>query len=166
MPLRYSESFLTRPIQAGRADRIRGAEPRQGPRLTSARTLVDEGAHVFITGRRQAEPDKAKDAIGRNVTTIQGDVANLGDLDRLYAIVKEEKGALDIVVASAGFVERRATAVATPEHFDKTFNINARGVYFTVQKALRIAAQGRLDRARVVLPASDGTARARDLRGD
>jgi NAD(P)-dependent dehydrogenase (short-subunit alcohol dehydrogenase family) len=104
--------------------------------LAAAKKFVEEGAHVFITGRRESELAKAKAGIGRNVTTVQGDIANLADLDRLYDTVKKEKGALDIIVASAGFVERVSLAAATPEHFDKTFNINARGTFFTVQKAL------------------------------
>jgi NAD(P)-dependent dehydrogenase (short-subunit alcohol dehydrogenase family) len=111
--------------------------------LAAAKKFVDEGAYVFIMGRRQSELDKAKAEIGRNVTAVQGDVANLGDLDRLYRTVRDEKGAVDIVVASAGLVERVLTKEATPEHFDKTFGINARGVYFTVQKALPLLRKGR-----------------------
>ncbi len=103
--------------------------------LATAKRFVAEGAYVFITGRRQSELDKAKTEIGSNVTTVQGDVSNLEDLDRLYNTVKKEKGAIDIVVANAGFVEMVDTANVTPEHFDKTFNINARGTFFTVQKA-------------------------------
>jgi NAD(P)-dependent dehydrogenase (short-subunit alcohol dehydrogenase family) len=110
--------------------------------LAAAKRMVDEGAYVFITGRRQAELDKAKAAIGRNVTTVQGDVANLGDLDRLFAQVWAEKGVVDIVVTSAGFVEHHTIETATPEHFDKTFGINARGVFFTVQKALPLMTRG------------------------
>jgi NAD(P)-dependent dehydrogenase (short-subunit alcohol dehydrogenase family) len=110
--------------------------------LAAAQRFVEEGAHVFITGRRQPELDKAKASIGRNVTAVRGDIAELADLDRLYDTVRKEKGALDIIVASAGFVERRLTADATPEHFDKTFAINARGTYFTVQKALPLLRAG------------------------
>tara|TARA_R110002049_G_scaffold214533_3_gene385987 strand:+ start:6101 stop:6850 length:750 start_codon:yes stop_codon:yes gene_type:complete len=104
--------------------------------LATAKRFVSEGAYVYITGRRQSELDKAVAEIGSNVTAVQGDIANLDDLDRLYAIVKKEKGAIDIVVASAGFVEMVDTLNVTPEHFDKTFNINARGTFFSVQKAL------------------------------
>jgi NAD(P)-dependent dehydrogenase (short-subunit alcohol dehydrogenase family) len=110
--------------------------------LAAAKTFVEEGAYVFITGRRQSELDKAKAAIGSNVSTVQGDVANLADLDRLYRTVKAEKGGLDIVVASAGYVERMLTEDVTPDHFDKTFAINARGVYFTAQKALPLMRRG------------------------
>lgn len=110
--------------------------------LATAKRFVEEGAYVFITGRRAAELEKAKAAIGRNVSTVQGDVASLEDLDRLYAQVKAEKGVVDIIVASAGFVEHQMLASATPEHFDKTFGINARGVYFTVAKALPLMTRG------------------------
>jgi NAD(P)-dependent dehydrogenase (short-subunit alcohol dehydrogenase family) len=110
--------------------------------LATAKRFVEEGAYVFITGRRQAELDKAKAEIGRNVSTVQGDVASLEDLDRLYAQVKAEKGVVDVIVASAGFVEHQTIDQATPEHFDKTFNINARGVYFTVAKALPLMTRG------------------------
>jgi NAD(P)-dependent dehydrogenase (short-subunit alcohol dehydrogenase family) len=110
--------------------------------LAAAKKFVEEGAHVFIMGRRQGELDKAKAEIGKNVSTVQGDVASLSDLDRLYQTVKSEKGGVDIVVASAGVVERVLTEDATPEHFDKTFGVNARGVYFTVQKALPLLRKG------------------------
>jgi len=110
--------------------------------LAAAERFVEEGAFVFITGRRKSELEKAKAAIGRNVAAIQGDVANLADLDRLFEAVKKEKGVVDIVVASAGFVEHAPIDVATPDHFDKTFGINARGVFFTVQKALPLMTRG------------------------
>jgi NAD(P)-dependent dehydrogenase (short-subunit alcohol dehydrogenase family) len=110
--------------------------------LATAFRFVSEGAYVFITGRRQGELDKAVGIIGSNVTAVQGDIASLDDLDRLYATVKSEKGGLDIVVASAGHVEGVPTEAVTPEHFDKTFNVNARGTYFTVQKALPLLRHG------------------------
>ncbi|BAN26351.1 SDR family NAD(P)-dependent oxidoreductase [Caballeronia insecticola] len=110
--------------------------------LATAARFVAEGAYVFITGRRQAELDRAKAIIGSNVTAVQGDIANLDDLDRLYEIVRREKGGLDIIVASAGYVEVLPTESVTPEHFDKTFGINARGTYFTVQKALPLLRDG------------------------
>ncbi len=110
--------------------------------LATAKRFVAEGAYVFITGRRQSELDKAKAVIGKNVTAIQGDIANLTDLDRVYKTVKEQKGGLDVVIANAGFVETRTLATATPEHFDKTFNTNARGTFFTVQKALPLLRDG------------------------
>lgn len=110
--------------------------------LATAKRFVAEGAYVFITGRRQSELDSAKTAIGANVATVAGDVANLADLDRLYRTVAAEKSRVDIVVANAGFVEHAPIDSATPEHFDKTFNINARGTFFTVQKALPLMKQG------------------------
>jgi NAD(P)-dependent dehydrogenase (short-subunit alcohol dehydrogenase family) len=110
--------------------------------LATAKRFVEEGACVYITGRRQAELDNAERIIGSKVTTVQGDVGNPADLDRLYERVKTEKGALDIVVANAGFVEMTTTAHVTPDHFDRTFNINARGTFFTVQKALPLLNRG------------------------
>lgn len=110
--------------------------------LASAKRLVAEGAHVFITGRRQSELDKAAAEIGHGVTAVQGDVASLEGLDRLFAQVQAEKGVVDIVVTSAGVVEAETIDIATPEHFDRTFNVNARGVFFTVQKALPLMTRG------------------------
>jgi NAD(P)-dependent dehydrogenase (short-subunit alcohol dehydrogenase family) len=110
--------------------------------LATAKKYVEEGAYVFIVGRRQGELDKAKAEIGRNVATVQADVAKLADLDRLFGVVKEAKGVVDIVVASAGLVEHATIDTATPEHFDRTFNLNARGVFFTVQKALPLMTRG------------------------
>ena len=110
--------------------------------LATARRFVNEGAYVFITGRRMAELEKARDAIGRNVSIVQGDVANLDDLDRVFAQVRAEKGILDIVVASAGVIEQVPVDTALPEHFDKTFGINTRGAFFTVQKALPLMTRG------------------------
>jgi NAD(P)-dependent dehydrogenase (short-subunit alcohol dehydrogenase family) len=110
--------------------------------LATAKRLVEEGAYVFITGRRKSELEKAKAEIGRNVSTVTGDASKLEDLDALYRVVAAEKKKLDIVVASAGFVEFGFLKSATPEHFDKTFNLNARGVFFTVQKALPILNDG------------------------
>ncbi|MBO0737510.1 MAG: SDR family oxidoreductase [Alphaproteobacteria bacterium] len=110
--------------------------------LATAKTFVDEGAYVFITGRQQSELDKAKVVIGENVSTVQGDVAKLEHLDPLFAQVKAEKGGLDVLVGSAGFVEVAPMAAVTPEHFDKTFAINARGAFFAVQKAVPMMHDG------------------------
>ena len=110
--------------------------------LATARRFIKEGAYVYITGRRQSELDKAKTELGTQVSTVQGDVAELADLDALYKTIAADKRKVDIVVASAGFVEFGFLATATPEHFDKTFNINARGVFFTVQKALPLMNDG------------------------
>jgi NAD(P)-dependent dehydrogenase (short-subunit alcohol dehydrogenase family) len=104
--------------------------------LATAKRFVDEGAFVYIIGRRQAELDKAVNEIGKNVRGIQGDISNLADLDNLYKAINAEKKRIDIVVASAGFVEIKYTPEVTVEHFDKTFDINTKGTFFTVQKAL------------------------------
>jgi NAD(P)-dependent dehydrogenase (short-subunit alcohol dehydrogenase family) len=109
--------------------------------LATAKRFVQEGAYVFITGRRQTELDKAASDIGKNVTAVQGDVSNLQDLDRLYDVVKREKGKVDVVFANAGVVDPVSLADSTPESYDKHFNLNARGVYFTVQKALPLLAE-------------------------
>lgn len=110
--------------------------------LATAKRFVAEGAYVYITGRRQEQLDAAVKEIGSNVAAVQGDVSNLQDIDRLYDIVAKEKGKLDIIVANAGIVERVLLANATPEHFDKIFNVNVRAAYFTVQKALPILNDG------------------------
>jgi NAD(P)-dependent dehydrogenase (short-subunit alcohol dehydrogenase family) len=110
--------------------------------LATAKLFVEEGAYVFITGRRQSELDKAKGLIGHNLTTVQGDIADLSDIDQLYEEVKATGRGVDIIVANAAFVEMKTLAEATPEHFDKTFNVNARGTFFTVQKALPLLRDG------------------------
>jgi NAD(P)-dependent dehydrogenase (short-subunit alcohol dehydrogenase family) len=110
--------------------------------LATAKRFVKEGAYVFITGRRQAELDKAVAEIGSNVTAVQGDVSNLDDLDRLYKEVATKKGKLDVLVANAGIAEPKPTGVVSAEDYDKTFDINARGVFFAVQKALPLIKQG------------------------
>jgi len=110
--------------------------------LATAQRFVAEGAYVFITGRRWAQLNKAKMMIGRNVTAVQGDITICADLDRLHATIAEEKGVVDVIVASAGFVEAATLDEATPEHFDKTFNINARGTFFSVQKILPLMKNG------------------------
>src|SRR6201993_2373236 len=110
--------------------------------LATAKRFVKEGAYVFISGRRQAELDKAVAEIGSNVTAVQGDVSNLDDLDRLYKEVQIKKGKLDVLFANAGIVEPKPTAAVSPEHYDKTFDVNARGVFFAVQKALPLMKDG------------------------
>src|SRR5437762_9399494 len=104
--------------------------------LATAKQFVNEGAYVFITGRRDAELAAAKKQIGKNVTAIQGDVSNLGDLNRLFAQIKKEKGKLDIVFANAGVAKYAPFGKITEEHYDSIFNINVKGLLFTVQKAL------------------------------
>ena len=110
--------------------------------LAAAKTFVNEGAYVFITGRRDAELAAAVKEIGRNVTGVQGDVSNLGDLDRLFAQIKREKGKLDIVFANAGVAKFAAFGTITEEFYDWTFDINVKGLLFTVQKALPLLPDG------------------------
>ena len=114
----------------------------EGIGLATAKLFAKEGAYVFITGRRQKELDEAVTGIGRNVTGVQGDVAKLADLDRLYKTVDQVKGRIDIVLANAGLGEFAPFASVTEEHFDKLFNINVRGTFFTVQKALPLLSDG------------------------
>jgi NAD(P)-dependent dehydrogenase (short-subunit alcohol dehydrogenase family) len=113
-----------------------------GMGLATARRFVAEGAYVFITGRRQAELDKAVKQIGRNVTGVRGDVSDLADLDRLYATVKEKKGAIDVLFANAGIGSFAPIGSITEEHFDAIFAINVRGLLFSVQEALPLFRDG------------------------
>ena len=106
--------------------------------LATAKRFVSEGAYVFITGRREPELAAAVREIGRNVAGVQGDVSNLGDLDRLFARIKQEKGKLDIVFANAGVAKFAPLGEITEEHYDSLFNIAVRGLLFTVQKALSL----------------------------
>jgi NAD(P)-dependent dehydrogenase (short-subunit alcohol dehydrogenase family) len=110
--------------------------------LATAKRFVEEGAYVFITGRRDAELAAATKEIGRNVTAVQGDVAKLGDLDRLFAQIKREKGRLDIVFANAGVARYAPLGEITEELYDSIFDINVKGVLFTVQKALPLLPDG------------------------
>ena len=118
--------------------------------LATAKQFVNEGAYVFITGRRQSELDVAVKQIGKSVIAVQGDVSNLGDLDRLFAQIKREKGRLDIVFANAGVATYAPFGTITEEHYDSIFNINVKGLLFTVQKALPLLPDG----ASVILNAS------------
>src|SRR5947209_7742301 len=104
--------------------------------LATAQRFVEEGAFVFITGRRQSELDAAVKQIGKNVTGVQGDVSNMKDLDRLYEKVEQKKGRIDVLFANAGLWEFRPLGAIAEAHFDKTFGINVKGLLFTVQKAL------------------------------
>ena len=113
-----------------------------GMALATAKLFVEEGAYVFITGRRQDKLDEAVKLIGKNVTGVQGDAANLADLDRLYATVKKEKGKIDILFASAGRGEMVRLGEITEEQFDQTFDLNVRGTLFTTQKALPLFTDG------------------------
>ncbi|MCU1322218.1 MAG: family oxidoreductase [Acidobacteriaceae bacterium] len=110
--------------------------------LATAQRFVNEGAYVFITGRRQAELDKATALIGRNVTAVQGDVTSISDLDTLYDTIRREKGHLDVVFANAGGGGFEPFEAVTPESFDATFNLNVRGTFFAIQKALPLLNDG------------------------
>jgi NAD(P)-dependent dehydrogenase (short-subunit alcohol dehydrogenase family) len=118
--------------------------------LATAKEFVNEGAYVFITGRREPELAAAVKEIGKNVTGVQGDVSNLGDLDRLFAQIKREKGKLDVVFANAGVAKLAPFGTITEEHYDSIFDINVKGLLFTVQKALPLLP----DRASIILNAS------------
>jgi NAD(P)-dependent dehydrogenase (short-subunit alcohol dehydrogenase family) len=110
--------------------------------LATAKQFVNEGAYVFITGRREAELAAAKKQIGKNVTAIQGDVSNLDDLDRLFVQIKKEKGNIDIVFANAGVARYAPLGTITEDFFDSIFDINVKGVLFTVQKSLPLLRDG------------------------
>jgi len=125
---------------AGKVAVITGGNSGIG--LATAKLFADEGAHVFITGRRQEELNAAVKQIGRNATGVQGDVSKLADLDRLFATVKKEKGHIDVLFANAGGGEIMPLASVTEESFDKTFSINVKGLLFTVQKALPLFRDG------------------------
>src|SRR5271165_4249224 len=110
--------------------------------LATAKRFVEEGAQVVITGRREKELKEAAALIGRNVTTVAGDISRLEDLDRLYAVVKEKHGHIDVLFANAGWGEVAPLETATEAHFDKTFDLNAKGTFFTVQKSLPLFKDG------------------------
>jgi NAD(P)-dependent dehydrogenase (short-subunit alcohol dehydrogenase family) len=118
--------------------------------LATAKRFVEEGAYVFITGRRQSELDTASKEIGKNVTGVQGDVAKLADLDKLYAAVKAKTGRIDVLFANAGIAELGPLGEVSEEQFDRMFDINVKGLFFTVQKALPLLPNG----ASVILNAS------------
>ncbi len=118
--------------------------------LATAKQFIAEGAYVFITGRRQAELDAAVNEIGENIRGIQSDVSNLADLDRLFETIKQEQGHLDVVFANAGIGEIAPLGSITEEHFDRIFNVNVKGLLFTVQKALPLLPEG----ASIILNAS------------
>ena len=133
---------------AGKIALVSGASSGIG--LATAKEFVKEGAYVFITGRRDSELAAAAREIGRNVTGVRGDVSNLRDLDRLFAQIKQEKGKLDIVFANAGTAKYAPFGTITEELYDSIFNINVKGLLFTVQKALPLLPDG----ASIILNAS------------
>jgi NAD(P)-dependent dehydrogenase (short-subunit alcohol dehydrogenase family) len=110
--------------------------------LATAKRFVEEGAYVYITGRRQRELDAAVTSIGRDIAAIRADVAKLDDRDRVYAQIGREKDRLDIVFANAGLGDLMPLGSITEEHFDTTFGVNVKGVVFTVQKALPLMREG------------------------
>lgn len=118
--------------------------------LATAQRFEAEGARVFITGRRQAELDEAVKLIGGNTVGVQGDVSKLADLDKLYDVIKQKAGRLDVLFANAGGGEFLSFGQITEAHFDKWFGINVKGLLFTVQKALPLMPDG----ASIVLKAN------------
>jgi NAD(P)-dependent dehydrogenase (short-subunit alcohol dehydrogenase family) len=125
---------------AGKVAVITGGSSGIG--LATARRFVDEGAHVFIMGRRRSELDKAKGLIGNGLTTVAGDVTNSADLDKLFLTVLDQESGLDILVANSARAETEMLGKITEENFDATFNLNARATLFTVQKALPLIRTG------------------------
>lgn len=121
-----------------------------GMGLVTAKRFVEEGAHVVITGRREKELREAAELIGRNITTVTGDVSRLEDLDRLYSVVREKHGKIDILFANAGLGQLTPLATVSEATFDHTFDVNVKGLFFTVQKALPLLTNG----ASIVLNAS------------
>lgn len=110
--------------------------------LATAKRFAAEGAHVFITGRRQEQLDAAINEIGSNATGVRSDVSNLGDIDRLYAFIQKESGRLDVLFANAGIGGFAALGQINETHFDSIFTTNVRGLVFTVQKALPLMPKG------------------------
>ena len=135
-----TQDELTKKRLEGKIAVITGGNSGIG--LATAQRFVQEGAFVFISGRRQDELDKAVKQIGRNAMGVQGDVSNVADLDRLYGTVKQQKGRIDVLFANAGIFENASLGSITEEHFDKIFSVNVKGVLFTVQKALPLLQDG------------------------
>jgi len=124
--------------------------------LATAQRFVEEGTYVFITGRRQSELDAAVKHIGNNVTGVQGDVSNLADLDKLYATIQQQKGSIDILFANVGLGESAPLPAISEAHFDRTFDVNVKGLLFTVQKALPLFKDG----GSIILNASTAASKA------
>ena len=126
--------------------------------LTTAQLFVEEGAFVFITGRRQNELDEAVKVIGKNIVGVRGDVAKNEDLDRLFDIIRSDKGKLDIVFANAGIGKFTPLESTTEEDFYSILNVNVKGVFFTVQKAISLISDG----GSIILNASIASSKALD----
>jgi NAD(P)-dependent dehydrogenase (short-subunit alcohol dehydrogenase family) len=126
--------------------------------LATAKRFVEEGAHVFITGRRQAELDAAVNELGDNATGIQGDVSKAEDLDRLYAAVADSGRRLDVVFANAAVVDVARIGDITEEHLDSQLDVDFKGVVFTVQKALPLLNDG----GSIILNSSNTNAKGSD----
>ena len=123
--------------------------------LSTAKRFVSEGAYVFLTGLYQKEIDEAISEIGKNVSGIQSDVSNLADIDKMYDVVKDQKGHIDILFANAGIIEFAPLGEISEKHFDKIFDIDVKGLLFTVQKALPIFQDG----GSIILMASVGSSK-------
>ena len=110
--------------------------------LATAQLFVQEGAYVFITGRRQKELDQAVTQIGKSIIGVQGDMSKLDDIDRLYDKVKEQKGKIDVLFANAGIIDLFTLETISETYFDKIFGVNVKGIFFTVQKSLPLFNEG------------------------
>lgn len=143
------------PKLAGKVALVTGGSSGLG--LATAKRFVAEGAHVFITGRRQPELDAAVKELGASATGIRSDVSNLSDLDRVYSIIKQQKGRLDVLFANAGGGSLAPLGMISEEHFDQIFATNVRGVVFTVQKALPLMPPGSAIILNASTAASTGT---------
>jgi len=125
---------------SGKVALVTGGNSGMG--LESARLLAAEGAKVIITGRRQNDLSEAEKYIGPAALAVQGDVSKMADLDRLFAVIKEKFGRLDVIFANAGIGEVAPVADVTEDQFDRQFGVNVKGLYFTVQKALPLLRDG------------------------
>ncbi|RYZ14064.1 MAG: SDR family oxidoreductase [Alphaproteobacteria bacterium] len=110
--------------------------------FASAKRFIDEGAFVYIFGRRQEALDAALKKLGPNARAVRGSVTDMADLDRLFDTVKRERESLDILLANAGTGELASLGKITPEEYDRTFDINVKGLLFTVQKGLPLMGKG------------------------
>jgi NAD(P)-dependent dehydrogenase (short-subunit alcohol dehydrogenase family) len=110
--------------------------------LATAQRFAAEGAHVYLAGRRKDELEKVAASIGKSATAVQADVSSLSDLDNLYRQIKTGHGGLDVLFANAGNYDFLPLELVTEEHFNKMFDLNVKGLLFTVQKALPLLRNG------------------------